>query len=218
MDTPRPANYKPCATMAPHRHAIPYAALVLEGNYDEMSIDGRFSCGAGTLVVHPAFHAHANEFGQQGAVVLDLPAPEADGFQAILIPDPEAIARLAQCDPLQAGQAALEEARTHEPVAPAPWLARLVAMLDTRQEADIASLAASCGVSAEHASRACKRWFGTGPAGLRREGRLRLAMDLLSAGARPAEAAASAGFSDQPHLTRLLKRATGYTPSQFKLN
>jgi len=201
--------------MASHRHLEPYAALVLDGSYDEMSADGRFSCGAGVLIVHPSWHAHANTFGNSGAIVLNLPAPAADGLSAVQVPDPDAIAKIALRNPEEAGMAAVEESHTCPPVAPAPWLARLAALLGTDQDSDISELATRCGVSPEHASRACKRWFGLGPAGLRREGRLRTAIELLVQGARPAEAALAAGFSDQPHLTRLLKRATGYTPARF---
>lgn len=210
--------FEPATALATHRHSAAYAALVLDGSYEEMSLDGRFACSLGVLVIHPAWHAHANEFGSSGAVVIDLPVQSVDGLYALQTPDPEAIARLAASDPARAGLAALEEAREHPPVAAAPWLTRLIALLADDTEDDIASLASSCGVSPEHASRACKRWFGTGPAALRREGRLRRAMALLAAGAKPAEAATDAGFSDQPHLTRLLKRATGYTPSQFARN
>lgn len=210
--------FEPAMTLATHRHAAAYAALVLDGSYEEMSLDGRFACSRGVLVVHPAWHAHANEFGSAGAVVIDLPLPAVDGLYAVQASDPEAIAKLASRDPATAGLAALEEARDHPPIAAAPWLTRFIARLARDTGDDIASLASSCGVSPEHASRACKRWFGAGPAALRREGRLRRAMALLAAGAKPAEAATDAGFSDQPHLTRLLKRATGYTPSQFARN
>ena len=115
----------------------------------------------------------------------------------------------------EAGLAALEEAESCTPRAPSAWLAKLAALLGSDLDSDVRDLAARCGMTPEHASRACKRWFGTGPAGLRREGRLRTAMALLAQGARPAEAAAAAGFSDQPYLTRLLKQATGYTPARF---
>ncbi len=83
-------------------------------------------------------------------------------------------------------------------------------------EADIASLAVRCGVTPEHARRACKRLFGQGPVALRRDGRIRRAISLLRFGATPTEAAFEAGFSDQPHLTRLLKRETGLTPATFR--
>lgn len=202
------------AAMAPHRHREAYVALVLDGSYAESSLDGRFDCRAGTLVVHPAWHAHADEFGANGAVVLNLPVTAVDGFLAAEVPDPASIERLARRDPAAAGLAALEEAAPLHPLAPAAWLVRFVATLGD-DDTDISRIARQCGVTPEHASRACKRWFGTGPAALRREGRLRAAMRLLAAGARPADAAAAAGFSDQPHLTRLLKRATGFTPATF---
>ncbi|MEM9304870.1 MAG: AraC family transcriptional regulator [Pseudomonadota bacterium] len=211
----RPANFNPRARLAPHRHAAAYAALVLDGSYVETSVDGRFSCTRGMMIVHPAWHAHANRFGHEGAVVLDLPVLATDGLRAVETADPEAICRLADRDPVQAGHAALEEARGCDALAPAPWLARMAALLASEDGTDIASIARACGVTAEHASRACKRWFGLGPAELRRERRLRCAMALLAAGARPADAATEAGFSDQPHLTRLLKRATGLTPARF---
>jgi AraC-like DNA-binding protein len=48
---------------------------------------------------------------------------------------------------------------------------------------------------------------------MRRELRLQRAIKNLQSGAKPAQVAAEMGFSDQPHLTRLLKRATGLTPT-----
>ena len=201
--------------MPSHRHREPYAALVLDGSYDEMSADGRFSCGEGVLVVHPSWHAHANQFGNGGAVVLNLPVTAADSLSAMQVPDPAAIAKIAMSDPHEAGLAAMEEADTCPPLTPSPWLSRLTVLLGTEHNSDIGELAARCGVTPEHASRACKRWFGLGPASLRREGRLRTAIELLMQGARPVEAALAAGFCDQPHLTRLLKQATGYTPARF---
>jgi hypothetical protein len=41
------------------------------------------------------------------------------------------------------------------------------------------------------------------------------AVDLLRAGVVPAEAAITAGYSDQPHLTRSLKAIMGATPATF---
>ena len=202
------------AAMAPHRHREAYIALVLDGSYTESSLDGRFDCRPGMLVVHPAWHAHADEFGAEGAVVLNLPAPAVDGLTAAVVPDPESIERLARRDPAAASFAALEEAAPACPLAPAPWLVQFIAALGD-DSSDVSRIARRCGVTPEHASRACRRWFGESPAALRREGRLRAAMRLLAEGARPADAAAAAGFSDQPHLTRLLKRATGLTPARF---
>lgn len=201
--------------LAAHRHREPYAALVLDGAYAEASLDGRFDCSPGVLTVHPPWHTHANEFGQSGAIVLNIPIGITDGLVSVRVPDAEALAALARKRPVEAGHAVLEETEIHAPSEPAQWLASLVALLSRESDEEIAALAQRCGVSPEHASRACRKWFGMGPSALRREGRLRRAMSLLRHGVAPSRAAIEAGFSDQPHLTRLLKRATGMTPARF---
>jgi len=188
---------------------------VLDGGYEECGPDGRFQCEVGSLIIHPAWHRHADEFGPDGAVVLNLPIESADGLTCALETNFEALLRLARSSPELAGRAAIEVAQHCDPLAPAAWLEELAAMLVADEESSIAEIAARCGVSHEHASRACRRWFGLSPAELRRESRLRQAIELLECGATPSEAAAEAGFSDQPHLTRLLKRATGRTPATF---
>jgi len=198
-----------------HRHAESYTSLVLDGGYEEMSADGRFSCTAGTLMIHPAWHAHGDEFGRYGAVIINLPSPLADGLRAIRVADPAALEKLARCNPAQAAEAAREEAELFPPVAPSRWLVQLTRLLVTCPEMPVDHLARQCGVSAEHAARTCKRWFGLGPVQLRKERRLQLAITMLREGVSASEAASAAGFSDQPHLTRLLKRATGHTPARF---
>jgi AraC-like DNA-binding protein len=204
--------------MPTHRHARGYAALVLDGEYDEFSADGRFRCRAGILMVHPQWHAHGNTFGENGALVLNLPTPVVDGLIAVRVSDPDAIARLATRSLEAAGHAAIEDADAHAPISPAPWLAQLVRLMMREPDTEITDLAARCGVTAAHVSRASKRWFGMSPTAVRREGRLQSAISLLREGAPPAEAAADSGFSDQPHLTRLLKQATGYTPARFPVH
>lgn len=209
------STHAPLECMSAHRHRDSYAALVLDGNYVEASIDGRFSCSSGVLTVHPPWHTHANEFSDGGAVVLNFPMPVTDRLVSVRISNPQALADLARTSPVEAGYAALEEAECHEPAAPAPWLSSLVMLLCEDSGDDISALAQRCGVTPEHASRACRKWFGMGPSALRREGRLQHAMSLLQRGVSPSAAAMEAGFCDQPHLTRLLKRATGMTPAKF---
>ena len=209
------STHAPSVLMSAHRHRESYAALVLDGTYAEASLDGRFSCSAGVLTVHPPWHTHANEFGGSGAVVLNFPMPVTDSLISVRIPNPQALAALARKCPVDAGHAALEEAECHSPAAPAAWLSGLVVLLCEETGDDIAVLAHRCGVTPEHASRACRTWFGMSSSALRREGRLQRAISLLQRGVSPSAAAAEAGFCDQPHLTRLLKRATGMTPTKF---
>jgi AraC family transcriptional regulator len=203
--------------LASHRHANAYAALVIEGAYQEVSLDGRYGCGVGSLIIHPHFHQHADEFGPSNGSVLNLPLPDLDadlsGFRMLTVSNPEALIRLAHDDPERAGFAALEEAQICEPVEPPVWMARFTALIADDATANDAAL--QCGISPEHASRAVRRWFGMGPSQLRREGRVRRAICALRDGASPAQAACEAGFADQPHLTRTLKAATGLTPTRF---
>lgn len=215
MSTAYETRHEAGTSLAVHRHADGYAALVLEGGYQEVTVEGRFACAPGTLVIHPAWHAHGDEFGTGGAVVLNLPAPLADGFSAIRVSDPQALEQLARSDPHKAAEAAREESEAMAPLSPAAWLVQLTRLLAGDEGQPIEALAAQCGVSAEHAARTCKRWFGLGPVQLRKERRLQAAIALLRVGASPAEAALGAGFADQPHLTRLLKQATGHTPARF---
>lgn len=198
--------------IARHRHSEAYAALVLDGEYDELSADGRYSCTRGILTIHPCWHEHADEIGKSGATILNWPMNYADGLLSVRVADIRAFAQLARRCPIQAASAALEEAELVDPVSPAPWLVSLTALLASDSRAEIADLAGMCGVSTEHAIRACKKWFGSCPGALRRELRLQRAIRKLQSGEKPAQVAAEMGYSDQPHMTRLLKRATGLTP------
>lgn len=198
--------------IAHHRHERAYAALVLDGEYVELSADGRYSCTRGTLTIHPSWHQHADMVGKSGATILNWPIKHVDGLRSVRVVDVEGFIRLARRCPIKAESGALEEAELVDPISPAKWLISLTRLLASDSQAEISELAAACGVSTEHAVRACKKWFGSSPGALRRELRLQRAIKQLQEGEKPARVAADVGFSDQPHLTRLLKRATGLTP------
>ncbi len=57
--------------------------------------------------------------------------------------------------------------------------------------------------------------FGYGPATLRRVLRFRRALALLHGGVAPADAAARAGYADQPHLSREVRAFAGAAPGQL---
>ncbi|MDX1459658.1 MAG: AraC family transcriptional regulator [Xanthomonadales bacterium] len=196
-----------------HRHAAANAALVLEGGFTESSVDGRFECRPGTLAIRPPWHLHADLFGGHLTTVINITLPLSDAYRMVQVSDVDGLVRLIRRHPQQAIHAVQEEAESVTAIAPADWVARLSAMLACDAGLDIASIAQHCGVSTDHAIRTCKRWFGLSPAALRRERRLQRAITMLRDGAAPVEVAALTGFSDQPHMTRLLKRATGLTPA-----
>ena len=77
------------------------------------------------------------------------------------------------------------------------------------------AVAAVLGESERTLRRRMLADFGYGYATLVRVQRAARARDLLARGARPADAAAAAGFADQAHLNREFRELVGVTPAQF---
>jgi AraC-like DNA-binding protein len=77
-------------------------------------------------------------------------------------------------------------------------------------------LAAAAGCSRFTATRAFTAVYGLAPSDYQRQLRLRAARSLLTGGATAAEAAATAGFADQAHLTRWFRRCYGVTPGAYR--
>ncbi|ATE71531.1 AraC family transcriptional regulator [Lysobacter capsici] len=205
------------ATLATHRHRAPYAALVLDGDYTESSLDGPLPCRPGTLVLHPAYHAHGDRFGRLGASALNIELPEttlqlaASAWQVHNLREAsEVFARCPRRLP-ELLAVAVPQAAAEQP----DWQPALLrAMADS--DDDIAVLARRLGVSAEHASRALSRSYGMSPRALRREARWRRALHLLAGAQSLAEVAAAAGFADQSHLHRVVVAHAGCTPMQLR--
>jgi AraC-like DNA-binding protein len=72
-----------------------------------------------------------------------------------------------------------------------------------------------CGLSRYHLMRSFAREYGMPPHAYANQLRLLEAKRLIDSGSRPADAAVSAGFYDQSHLTHLFKRAYGITPGAY---
>ena len=75
--------------------------------------------------------------------------------------------------------------------------------------AAVARVADEIGWSSRTLQRQCTAVYGYGPAMLRRILRFRRALQLLNLGASYAEAAAAAGYSDQPHMHRETRDLSG---------
>lgn len=205
------------ATLATHRHRAAYAALVLDGDYTESSLDGPLPCAPGTLVLHPAYHAHGDRFGRLGASALNIELADAGAAiaaSAWRVHDlGEAREVFERCPQRLPELLALA---TPQAAAELPdWQAELLRRMADGDE-EIALLARRLGVSAEHASRALSRSHGMSPRALRREARWRRALQLLGGALPLAQIAASAGFADQSHLHRIVVAHAGCTPAQLR--
>jgi hypothetical protein len=84
----------------------------------------------------------------------------------------------------------------------------------------VASAALQGGVpalSTRSVQRRVSRATGLTAGSVRQIKRAQRAVELLSQGVSPLDVAHHAGYADQPHLTRSLKRLVGRTPSQIAL-
>lgn len=209
------------AVLATHRHREAYAALVLDGDYTESSLDGPLPCRPGTLILHPPYHAHGDRFGRIGASAINIELSDetaarlvdgsASAWQVhdlrealdVFQRSPRELPELLAC---AAPQAAVELP---------DWQGELLRGMDESDD-DIALIARRLGVSAEHASRALGRSFGMSPRALRREARWRRALRMLRGPMPLVEVAAAAGFADQSHLHRIVVAHAGCTPARLR--
>ena len=79
----------------------------------------------------------------------------------------------------------------------------------------LAELAGVAGLSRFKLVRRFGEQNGVTPHAFQTNLRVDRARGLLAAGVPPAEVAAVCGFADQPHLTRVFKRAVGVTPGRY---
>lgn len=227
------------AALPLHVHEAPYICVVLEGDYIE---EGRntLHCRPGTVVLHPAAHAHANRTGAQGARCVNLELDEQLLADDTLHRDVrrEGLARLAPAhtalralrhalaqDDSTAGlttlaaalevlAAALQAPATNAHTA---WLDAVVDYLeaDLTHTPTAAELSQQTGLHASHLMRAFKRHTGDTIGGYLRRRRLEWADEQLRRGHAPlAQIAVQAGFFDQPHFTRAYRQQFKLAPGQ----
>ena len=207
------------AVVQRHVHAAPYAAVVLAGGYEEAGEGGRWQVAPGDVLVHAAFCAHQDRVGACGARVLNLPlaGPFADVSRAGRIADPDALARLAERDPRAAAQWLAEVFVPGDAgCADAP---DLFAQALAGAAAGVTHWADGQGVARTTAFRWFRGAYGVSPTRFRVEARARLAWRLIvdvSAARSLADIAFEAGFADQAHMCRDVRRLTGRSPGAWR--
>lgn len=201
-----------------HRHARPYATVVLSGRYEEAGDAGRFKVEPGDVLLHRPFSAHLDRISGEVATVLDLPLPLEVPFWPAKgrIADPDELVRLSQTDRRSAVEYTLKEFRAvcddGEDIP--DLLAKALAGVEAPA---IGGWAEAAGRTREHVSRAFSAVYGVSPARYRSEARARNAWQMIVAGnASLAAVAADAGFADQAHMARAIRSFTGTTPTAWR--
>jgi AraC-like DNA-binding protein len=217
MGAPRD-RLAPGATIARHRHAEPYAALVLSGGYEECGSAGRFRARPGDVLIHAAFDAHLDRIAASGAEVLNLALPALPAAAKGRIADADSIARLAT---QSATHAAEELLRLWQPAAEPEhdWPDRLAAALRRDPNLRLDDWAEDHHLAPETLSRGFARIFGISPSAYRLEARTARAFAAIAGSLCPlAEIALATGFADQSHMTRAIRRLTGGPPGRWRSN
>jgi AraC-like DNA-binding protein len=190
---------------------------VLSGGYVEAGDTGRHRVEAGDVLLHQAWESHLDCFDDRGAEVLVLPIADEDAAPLIgRIADPDAIARLAECDRAAASGrllAALSpRARTH-----ADWPDLLAQALCDDPELSLSVWADQAGLHPGSVSRGFRQVFGMTPVAFRLIQRTRQALTAVRASTAPLSAIAHAcGFADQAHMSRSIRRLANTTPKALR--
>ncbi|WP_394828119.1 helix-turn-helix domain-containing protein [Pendulispora albinea] len=213
--------------VATRRHAHHAAQIVIApGGLDiEDSVSGRIHVGGAVIPPHvPHGHgacAHAallfldgDERASRGLARDAEPRCEAWGRDALDVmvprdPTPE-MARALMASILSAVDLGPPPGPRH------PAARRMCALLDGSgtDDVDLASLSREAGLSPRQMRHAFTRDVGLPMRAYLRWKRLRRAVAAVEAGASLSAAAASAGFADSAHLSRVFREQFGITPTQ----
>lgn len=201
-----------------HRHNEPYAAVVLDGGYEEAGDWGRFHARPGDVLFHDRFEAHANWISGRGALILNLPLPTQWHSSASMghIYDPDRLVRAAEREGLRLASALLKD--TPASVATAyDWPDILAAALVANPSLRLDAWSDKRGLASATVSRGFKKVYDVSPSRFRLEVRTSYAWRQLERGQRPlAEVALLSGFADQAHMTRAIHMITGRPPGAWR--
>lgn len=233
----RLAHYGPDSRMPMHCHEEAHFSILLAGQARECTRSGDFESKPFLMELKPAGFWHANRFGPDGALLLsvtiraDEPMAEnalpihqwrmrcgerlrdewrfiarsISSFEDSLVSDLETVtfdllSTFLDCDKGQAQKR------------PPSWLIRArEAVIES--DKSVSAIAKEAGVHRVHLARSFKHHFLQSVTQCRRNVRLARAVRLLVRDAATAgNASLDAGFSDQPHMTRIMSQDIGITP------
>jgi AraC family transcriptional regulator len=236
--------YPRSTQLAKHAHQSAFFGLSMDGVYTEFAAGTRFDCPPRTAVFHRAQEEHAISIGEKAvrAFVIEIDPDEVErwyeetpstsvvhmegGPLAALLDNayrefrhPDSSSAVAiQGLVLQLLAGVSRNEGDAEPGRPT-WLERVSELLHERfcTTITLAEIAAEVGVAAARVSATFRRVHQRSIAEEQRRLRIEFACARLRECDRSlADIAAEAGFSDQPHFSRVFKQLTGMTPALYR--
>lgn len=222
-----------------HRHGHAWFTFLFAGSYIERLSFLERSCSAGMVIWHPADLVHANNFVSNGHNLNLVMGPKwLEGLPPdISLPDsarswegglPYRIGLDLYRDWNRDGQISHESvfnlislcASSKPALGQTRWLPLILEWMNDEYSCTLTLSQASkqAGVHPVHVSRSFRRALGCTFREYLTLIRIRRATDLLKqSSTRITEIAFACGFSDHAHFTRTFKRATGLTPTAYRM-
>ncbi len=239
-------KHQPNQKLSRHNHELHNIAFVLNGAFTEILDRRDIECSPQSLVIKPAGEAHANRYGRMGmrclliemhpkhlealspwskvfscvehvrsAIVSLLGMRIYKEFRNMDAASPLAIEGLIlelTAELSRRGNLVLERKRPR-------WLEQSYEILHEcfSENLSLATLAATVGVHPVHLAREFRKHFGCSLGEYLRRVRIEFASrELSNPDASLVEIAVAAGFAHQSHFSRIFKKHTGMTPSEFR--
>ncbi len=240
------SSYAPKEGLARHSHERAFLSIALRGPYTEDFGSCKWECAPGEAIFHVAGEVHSNRFHEHGARVLNLEIlphflQQINEYGI----ETNNRARLRSPYSLQLGFRLYQETSIHDATSElaveglameflaellrprdveprrraSDWLKQVNDILHDRyrEPLTLGELATSANVHPVHLARAFRQRYRCCVGDYIRRLRLTAACLELSNSETPiAEIAARNGFSDQSHLSRVLKQYIGMSPGQFR--
>lgn len=216
-----------------HIHESAYVCLVLSGGFRESGGRGEAERLAGEVIVHPGGERHADAFGPDGALCLNLHlgdeeaqplARRAEPGLAVAIQALAAETARGEAGDRLAAEALVAEivhrlGRPEAQPADADCVDRVLRALDEAPARawTLAALAEIAGRHPTHLARVFRRRTGVTLGAWRRRRRLTaLTLDLRFGRAPLSELALDHGYADQAHMTREFRAFAGASPAAWR--
>ncbi len=195
-----------------HRHSTDMLSVIKRGLYTEQVLEGAYNVKKGLVVVTHAYAPHADYIAEVGASINNFPMPN-NFMNGGVYELPEFANREEWPRNLEDIAEVLPLLRPVPIQPPEDWLVHARSHLIILQS--VQKAAQSIGVSREYFQRSFRKAYGMSPGQALREHKIEEALQALRTVKPLADIAYDTNFSDQSHMTRLIRSATGISPKKF---